>query len=192
MSFRVLVIPEDPTNNGYILRPLVQAILADAGRSAARVHVLTNPRLRGYDEALRAIRDDLPRRYGHFDLWLFFPDADRASEDSAAALERELGARRLALLCCPAQPEVEVFACAPFRREIRQNWEAARRDPRFKQEVFEPLLRAHGDERRPGGGRDLMIERAIRNLPLLFQMCPELKDLRERIEQFLNHPEAGG
>ncbi|MFO1523674.1 MAG: hypothetical protein U1G05_16920 [Kiritimatiellia bacterium] len=37
MSFKVLVIPEDPTNNGYILKPLVQAILDDAGRPQARV-----------------------------------------------------------------------------------------------------------------------------------------------------------
>lgn len=31
MSLRVLVIPEDPTHNGYILRPLTEMVLADAG-----------------------------------------------------------------------------------------------------------------------------------------------------------------
>ena len=39
MSIRVLVIPEDPSNNGYILKPLVDAMLA--GR---RVGVYAVPR----------------------------------------------------------------------------------------------------------------------------------------------------
>lgn len=33
MSVRVLVIPEDPTHNGYILKPLVEMVLAEAGGS---------------------------------------------------------------------------------------------------------------------------------------------------------------
>ena len=41
MSFRVLVIPEDPLQNGHILRPLVQAIMRDAGKPDAKVKVLT-------------------------------------------------------------------------------------------------------------------------------------------------------
>ena len=49
MSFKVLVIPEDPTHNGYILKPLVESILTDAGKPNARVTVLTNSRLQGYD-----------------------------------------------------------------------------------------------------------------------------------------------
>ena len=53
MSFRVLVIPEDPTWNGYILKPLAKALLADAEKPAAKVTLLTNPRIRGYDQALK-------------------------------------------------------------------------------------------------------------------------------------------
>ena len=55
MSFQVLVIPEDPLQNGHILRPLVQAIMRDAGRPAAKVTVLESPRLRGYDQAVRSL-----------------------------------------------------------------------------------------------------------------------------------------
>ena len=51
MSFTVLVIPEDPVLNGHILKPLTEAVMADAGRPAAKVDVLSNPRLRGYDDA---------------------------------------------------------------------------------------------------------------------------------------------
>ena len=72
MSIRVLVIPEDPFNNGYILKPLVDAMLADVGKPLAKTMILSNPRLRGYDHALKAIREDLPDRYGFWDLWIFF------------------------------------------------------------------------------------------------------------------------
>ncbi len=78
MSFRVLVIPEDPTYNGYILQPIVERMLAELGKPNAHVVVLPNPKLNGYPHAVSAIRGDLVDRYRHFDLWLFLPDGDRA------------------------------------------------------------------------------------------------------------------
>ena len=185
MSFRVLVIPEDPTWNGYILKPLAKALLADAEKPAAKVTLLTNPRIRGYDQALRAIRDELPDRYGFFDLWLFFPDADRANVDAMQHLEADLQAKGISLLCCPAQPEVEIYACATFRYDLAGTWEDARTHTHMKEEVFGPLLAAHGNPRRPGRGRDLMIDKSLQNLPLLFQLCPEIEHLRDRIAAFL-------
>ena len=181
MSFRVLVIPEDPTWNGYILTPLAKALLADADKPAAQVTLLTNPRLQGYNQALTAVRDELPDRYEFFDLWLFFPDADRANADAMQRLETDLQAKGIALLCCPAQPEVEIYACVAFRDDLPGTWEDARKHTRMKEDVFEPLLEQRGDRRRPGRGRDLMIERALQNLPLLFQLCPEIETLRNRI-----------
>lgn len=49
----------------------------------------------------------------------------------------------------------------------------------------QPLLARHGDRRRPGGGRDLMIGESLKKLPLLYRLCPELKSLRERIAELL-------
>ncbi len=71
MSFRVLVIPEDPTLNGYILKPLMQAVMHDAGKPNAKIDVLTSPRLTGFAHAVAAIRGELPLRYHHWDLWIF-------------------------------------------------------------------------------------------------------------------------
>lgn len=181
MSFKVLVIPEDPTHNGYILKPLVEALMAEAGRPAAKVDILVNPKLNGFDHAVAALRRDLADRYGHWDLWLFIPDADRASPDAMRALEADLNAKGIRLLCCPAQPEVELYACAAFRDDIKETWEQARANPRMKEEVFQPLLDLHGDARRAGAGRDTLIKESLRNLPLLFQLCPELGHLCERI-----------
>lgn len=186
MSFRVLVIPEDPTHNGYILRPLVQALMAEAGRPNARVHVLNNPKLGGYDHAVRAIRDELPGRYSFYDLWIFIPDADRATPDAMRALEKNLADRKIPLLCCPAQPEVEIYASAAFSAEIPFSWEQARANTRFKEEVFAPLLAKYGDARRAGLGRDLLIAESLNNLPRLLQLCPELCDLLEQIRQLIH------
>lgn len=182
MSFRALVVPEDPTLNGYILKPLARGLLAHAGKPSARVELLTDPRVRGYDEAVRVVRDELADRYRFFfDLWLFFPDADRASDDAMKRLEADLEAQGITLLCCPALPELEIYACAAFRDDLDETWENVRKHPRLKEDIFRPLLDRRGDPRRPGRGRDLMTETSLRNLRLLFQLCPELERLRDRI-----------
>ena len=190
MSFTVLVIPEDPVLNGHILKPLTKAVMADAGRSAAKVDVLSNPRVRGYDHAVQVIRSELPGRYRFKDLWLFFPDADKATSEAMQALEEYVAGRGITLLCCAAQPELEIYACAAFRDEIPGSgtWEEARRHPRMKEEIFAPLLASHGDPRRPGAGRDLMIDRSLDNLPFLLRLCPELQSLRDRIAAHLQAP----
>ena len=185
MSFTVLVIPEDPTLNGHILKPLTKAIVANAGRPSAKVTVLTNPKLGGYDQAVKAVRSELAERYRHMDLWLFFPDADRASDKAMRDLETAVATQRINLLCCIAQPELEVYACVAFRNEIRERWEDVRRHSQLKEEIFEPLLATHGDPRRVGGGRDRMTEASLENLPLLFRLCPELRTLRDRIKDCL-------
>ena len=176
---KVLVIPEDPTHNGHILKPLVKALLADAGRPAARVQILENPRIQGYDEARRVIMEELLERYRWLDIWLFLPDADRANADAMRRLESDL--KDIPLFCCPARPEVEIYACAAFRSDMTETWDEARRNPRMKEEVFQPLIERHGDQRRPDGGRGPMINQSLRNLQLMFQLCPELQRLRDRI-----------
>ena len=188
MSFNVLVIPEDPVLNGHILKPLANAVIADAGRPAAKVVVLSNPRVRGYDHAAQVIRDELPGRHRFRDLWLFFPDADKATGDRIQALEKHVAEQGITLLCCAARPEVEIYACAAFRGDIPRSWEEIRDHPRMKEEIFEPLLDKHGDPRRAGAGRDLMIERSLEKLPRLFRLCPELQHLRDRIAAHLRTP----
>ena len=76
-------------------------------------------------------------------------------------------------------------ACAGFVRELGEPWEQARRNPKLKEQVFAPLLQKRGDFRRAGQGRDLLIAEALQNLPGLYRLCPELKELRDRIKQGL-------
>ena len=191
MSLKVLVIPEDPTHNGTILKPLVESILSDAGKPNAKVNVLTSPRLKGYDHAMKAIREELPIRYGFCDFWLFMPDADRASNDAMKGLESDLSHQSVRLICCPAQPEVEIYACVGYREELNAQWEAIRKQKHeMKEDHFEPLLKKHGDPRRASGGRDLMIKKSLSSLKTLYQFCPELLELKQRIEEVLKEIEA--
>ena len=185
MSFQVLVIPEDPLQNGYILKPLVQAIMRNADRRAAKVTVLTKPRVRGYDQAVKTVRGERLEVYGFMDLWLFFPDADRATSGAMQNLETQVAASGTTLLCCVAQPELEIYACATFRKDIPAKWKEVRNHTRMKEEIFDPLLRKHGDPRQPDKGRDRMIRQSLENLPLLFQLCPELQRLQNRIATHL-------
>jgi hypothetical protein len=187
VSFKVLVIPEDHTHNGAILKPLVEAVMADAGRPSSNVRVLDNPRVQGFDQAVAAMRGELVDRYRWMDLWLFMPDADRAVPAAMQALEAAAAAKGVKLLCCPAQPQLEIFASVPYRQELGLGWELARQHLRFKEDLFAPLLAKHGDARRPSGGRDLMIDAALGNLPLLFQLCPELRVLRDRVAAHLTN-----
>jgi hypothetical protein len=184
VSFRVLVIPEDPTYNGYILQPLVERMLAELGKPNAHVKVLTNPKLSGYAHAVSAIRGDLAVRYGHLDLWLFLPDSDRAS--NLEALERELSERNVHLFCCAAQPEVEAWLLAGHRDKLPLSWGDVRQHGHLKEAVFEPFLSQFGDSRSPGGGREQLVRETLSTYRGLLSVCPELADLEGRLRAFFD------
>lgn len=183
MSFRVLVIPEDPTYNGYILQPIVERMLAELGKPSARVRMLTNPKLNGYAHAVSAIRGDLVERYRHFPLWLFLPDGDRAK--GLGPLESELAEKSVHLFCCAAQPEVEAWLLAGHRDDLPISWADVRQHPRLKEDVFEPFLRQFGDPRSVGEGRAQLTRETLSNYRGLLSVCPELAELEDRLRVFL-------
>ena len=184
MSFRVLVIPEDPTYNGYILQPLVERMFSELGKPNARVVILTNPKLNGYAHAVSAIRGDLANRYRHLDLWLFLPDADRAS--GLTDLEHELAEQSVHLFCCAAQPEVEAWLLAGYRDQLGISWAEAREHRRLKEDVFDRFLARFGDARSPGGGRERLIRQTLASYRGLLSVCPELAELEGRLRTFLS------
>lgn len=187
MSLQVLVIPEDQTYNGYILKPVVERMLAELGKPKARVTVLPEPKLNGYPHALSAIRGDLIDRYKHIRLWLFLPDADRAGD--LRWLEDELAEQEVCLLCCAAQPEVEAWLLAGHRDRLSLPWADVRGHKHLKEAVFEPFLREFGDDRSVGGGRGGLVRETLQNYRGLLEVCPELAELENRLRAFLA---AGG
>jgi hypothetical protein len=184
VSFRVLVIPEDATNNGYILQPLVEKMLAELGKPKADVIVLPNPRLMGYEQAVRAIRRVLIDRYKHLPLWLFFPDADCAR--GLDALEKELAEQGVHLFCCAAVPEVEAWLLAGHRDRLPLPWPEVRQHPRLKEAIFEPFLREAGNDRSAGAGRKQLTQETLSKYHGLLHACPELAELEARLRTFFD------
>lgn len=101
---KVLVIPEDPKLDQYILKPVVARIFADLGKSP-RIEVLSNPRLRGVAEALDGSV--------LADVVATFPMAERAPKfspgEGRAWAMRELGSQwRGVLRRCPELGELKL------------------------------------------------------------------------------------
>jgi len=185
LSFRVLVIPEDPTYNGYILKPLVERILGECGKPNAKVNVLTNPKADGYEHA-KSLLDEVFRRYRSQSLMLFLPDADGLDRsDEFAHLEEKASEAGVKLVCCAAVQEVEVWLLAGHTDKLVTPWAEVRTDVSVKENVFEPFLKEHGDARRAGGGRDLLIRETLANYAGLLDRCPELRLLQESICHYI-------
>lgn len=186
MSYKVRVIPEDPTHNGYILKPLVCRMLQECGRPKAQVEMLTNPKMQGYEHAKGLLLTQVLDTYAHYDLLLFLPDADgkdRAGE--FAALEGAALEKGVTLLCCAAVQEVEVWLLAGHYDRLDRGWREVRADVSVKENIFDPFLAEHGDRRRPGAGRDLLMAQTLRNYAGLLKRCPELEHLQSRIRKLL-------
>ena len=178
MSCNVLVIPEDPTYNGYILKPLVSKLLETCGKGNANVEVLTDPKLSGFEDACRSMAE-IVDRYQYKHLLLFLPDRDGKDRDPLFAnLEEEHGPK---LICCAAVEEVEAWLLAGHIDKLERSWSTMRADVSVKENVFAPFLRRHGDSRRSGGGREELMRETLTNLDGLLARCPELDDLRKRI-----------
>jgi hypothetical protein len=181
LSCKVLIIPEDPTLNGFILRPLVRRILEECGKANAKVIVLSNPKVAGIDHA-RGLMLEIVESYAHFDLLLFLVDADGKDRSSRFSnLESEATKRGVSLICCAAQQEVEVWLLAGHVAKLDLPWNEVRADVSVKENVFAPFLRTYGDSHRAGGGRDLLMKETLNNYQGLLKRCPELAELRDRI-----------
>jgi hypothetical protein len=182
VSFRVLVVPEDPINNGYILQPLVERMMTECGKPQARVNVLTNPRATGYSSAKSLLEEQLLDAYPMCDLFLFLPDNDGGNRSGEfRRLEQMSNQKGRVLLCCAAMEEVEAWLLAGHTDILTEPWVEIRADPSVKEHVFEPFMRSHGDPRRAGGGRDLLMNATLSNYRGLLQRCPELAELEQRI-----------
>jgi hypothetical protein len=185
MSLRVLIVPEDPTHNGAILKPLVERILVACGRPNAKVTVLENPRVQGYANA----KQQLPSvwdRYKHFDFILFLVDADGHDRTAELrTLEEQADHGGATLVCCAAVQEVEVWLLAGHHNRLGRAWKSVRDEVSLKEHVFAPFLAKHGDARRPGGGRDRLMEEALQNFEGILRRCPELGELSARLTRIL-------
>lgn len=177
---KVLVIPEDPMLDQYILKPVVERLFADLGR-AVRVNVLWNPRLRSVNQALDSpVVRDIVGIYSMIDLFLLIVDrdADEHRAERARMRETEHPGR---LLACLAVEEVEVWMLALHRDLLPSPWAEIRRERDPKERFAHPFLAAYAPKLDAGQGRKW----AMRNLSArwkgLLDVCPEIAELKMRI-----------
>jgi hypothetical protein len=193
MSWNVLVVPEDPTYNGYLLRPLCKRLLREAGRPNANIVVLPEPRVQGYSHAKKLLEDQIPRNWWHFELILFICDADGSAgsrKDEFEHLEQLANrrARSVKLVCCAAEQELETWLLSGHPEKLNDlgwRWQEVRGEVSVKERFFQPFLEKYGDAATPSQGRERLMLEALANFAGMKQRCPELKELGDRIRMHI-------
>jgi hypothetical protein len=64
-------------------------------------------------------------------------------------------------------------------------WSEVRGDISVKENVVAPFLAEYGDPRRYGAGRDILMAEAVKRYDRILQLCPELRELQDRIGAML-------
>ena len=186
----VLIIPEDFSNDQYILKPLFSRLFRTLGKSAVHLQVCHDPRLRGVREALKMERmREIVKRYRQIDLFILCidRDGDTNRRQSLDRLEAELNNGQT-FLAENAWEELETWVLAGLDLPKEWRWADVRAEVSVKERYFEPLAvqREVADTR--GGGRKALGEEAARNIPAIRQKCPEDFDtLARRLETHLQN-----
>lgn len=185
---KVLVIPEDPTLDQHVLKPVVERLFKDFG-PGARITILQDPHLEGLSQALDPTTIGLIlERYPMADLFLLIVDRDCDQQRHQRAEARELQARDSGrtLFGCLAIEEVETWALALHASELADRWKEVRAECHPKEVYFEPLAREKGWLREGAGrGRSAAMRALPGNWKALRSRCPELQGLQDRIQQWL-------
>lgn len=185
---KVLVIPEDPTNDQHVLKPIVAAIFKDLGR-VARVDILQNPRLQSVTQALDPKNlAGIIASYPQSDLFLLLLDRDceEFRSEKIKAREQEASNMNKVLIGSLALEEVEMWALAVYDGPLPHTWQEMRCECHPKESFFEPLVVQLELQNTVGRGRKrLMSEFTAKEHARLLRLCPEVAELQERIKQVL-------
>ena len=188
----VLVITEDFRKDQYIAKPVVEAILAAAGKPKAKVMV--HQELYGGVSRVmewRNLEPVLVTNRGMIDLFLLLVDRDGV-EPRRTALDA-LEARAAAVLPLPklflaenAWQEIEVWALAGQTLPKGLSIKEIRSEEHPKETYFEPFAEALGLSDDLGGGRWQLGREAARHYSRIRSRCPEdVAALENRIKEWL-------
>jgi len=189
VSFNVLLIPEDPVKDGYVLKPVIEAMMRAVGKPQARVVVCVDPRFHGTSQALRwqFIQQALIRNEGMFHLYLLCVDRDgdvnrQAVLDSLEIQARTFIARDRAFLAEHAWQEIEVWLLAGHDLPRKWVWKAIRDEPHPKERYYRPFAKSRGALDLPGEGRDKLAQEAALHYDQIRGRCKEdIQRLESRI-----------
>jgi hypothetical protein len=188
------VIPEHFSQDQYVLKPIIKAMLEAAGRPRANVQVCQDPLLGSVEQAMRWERlNEIIDIYPQVDLFLLIVDRDGERHrrrgldniESQAAATLPVVRRFFAE---HAWQEVEVWAlagCGDLPNEWRWQVIRSERDP--KEAYFDPYVAWRGLQNEPGGGRRTPGREAGNHYQRVRQRCPEIGELEARIREWLNN-----
>lgn len=181
---KVLIIPEDPTYDGFILKPIVEKIFVGL-RKPAQVDVLPNPRLRGVAQALdSSILARIVAARRMIDLFLVLVDRDGDHRRSGLAQQRETE-HQGRLFVCLAIEEIEVWMLAIHRKDLKVSWGEIRSEIHPKERFARPFLATYAPKLDAGESREEAMRELGRHWKGVLRRCPELKELQQRIEAWL-------
>jgi hypothetical protein len=188
---KVAVVCEDHTNDQYILRPVLEAVLAVLGKPHARVQVVSNPRLNGFDSMLSHLCAIIQRYEFLADVIVVAFDLD--GEDGVDGRPHKRARIENALGACPsskvavvgAVQELEVWALWGARRELGTPWPIVRTEQHPKEVYFDPLI-VGADRLTADGGRDRLMTRSL--TPSVYSLargCLEVQLLMEDVKNII-------
>lgn len=181
---KVMVIPEDPTLDQYILLPIVKQLFEDLGRSA-RISVLSNPRLKGVAQALdKDVLRDIVQTNRMIDLFLVLVDRD-AEEKRHAVAQARSAEHPGKLFVCLAVEEVEVWMLAVHRDSLGAPWKTIREERDPKERFAYPFLADRAPPLSLGNGRAWAMRPLGQKWRGVLDVCPELQELKDTLTAWL-------
>ena len=176
---RVLVVCEDPTYDQFIVKPVVEEILASLEKPRARVEVLRDPHLRGIDNVLAELPGIVADNSTMVDLFVVIVDRDCDRKGNSRRIETSI-AEQAKTVACLAIEEVETWMLCLHRADLSVDWSSLRGDCDVKEHHALPFLQRSGFGG-PGRGRKTAMSRLRQEWRSLLQFCPEVRELCDRI-----------
>ena len=183
---KVGILCEDHSTDRYILKPILEELMARAGRPRARVYSLDlldpviKVECRGPEAALsQSVVEFAVRSNCMIDLFILVVDRDCDRQKNSSRAE-ERAAENTALVHCLAVEEIEVWMLALHR--IDPELAAIQADRDLKAAYAWPFLASRGWAR--GIGVKPAMKSCRERFGRLIQLCPEVADLGRVIQDF--------
>ena len=187
---KILVIPEDFSNDHFVLKPLLKRLLRDMGKPNAQVEVCREPRLGGVPEAMKSknIAKIVERYVGMIDVFVLCVDrdGDQGRRQGLDRIEQEFGQERH-FLAENAWEELETWALAGLKLLPGWRWKEIRAEIHVKERYFNELAKHRSVADGPGKGRKTLGNEAASRIGTIRQKCPEdFGKLAERLEEIIH------
>src|SRR5690349_9322138 len=138
---KVLIVCEDPTHDQYIVKPIVQKLFDDLGKTVS-ADVLTDPHLRGIDDLLAQINDIFADNQ-MVDIFVVVVDNDCGRQSNAARIANAIATQPKAVACLAIE-EVETWMLCLHDAVLPEPWSKIRADCDVKEHFALPFLETQG------------------------------------------------